>query len=231
MAPSGEPVSPLAATPEPRRLPGARIGDLPACEEGMLVTASVERDLPVFGSTVRLAKVQVDECPQCGYRALSAGRPVCSKVVFARHYERVADLVQALRDARYLGMFLKEDRGATALGFGHVTTWKGWRRTSRICTWTTRAATCWVASAGARGTVRVEVGGRTYGVRLPKMGEGENGVVFRLRGEPERRPQLAKPREYSRATSGTSARSRASSCDRACRCQRCWRTTATAATA
>ncbi len=165
----------------------------------MLVTASVDRDLPVFDSTVRLAKVQVDECPNCGYRALSGRETRLFEVVFARQYERVADLVQALRDARYLGLFLKEDREATTLGFGSRDYVDGLARDLVELYLDNETSHVLAGLAGGRGTVRVEAAGRTYGVRLPKMGEGENGVVFDFEESAGAVLKLAKPREYSRA--------------------------------
>jgi hypothetical protein len=201
MAPSADPFP--AMTPTHQLEPaGAQLGSeiCPRCEEGMLVTAAVERDLPVFGSTVRLAKVQVDECPRCGYRALSGRETRLFEVVFARQYERVADLVQALRDARYLGMFLKQDLGATALAFSAREYVDGLATDLRELYLDNESGHVLGGLAGgAAGTVRVEAGGRTYGVRLPKMGEGENGVVFDIEESPGAVFKLAKPREYSRA--------------------------------
>lgn len=166
----------------------------------MLVTASVERDLPVFGSTVRLAKVQVDECPRCGYRALSGRETRLFEVVFARPYERVADLVQALRDARYLGMFLREDLAATALAFSAREYVDGLTEDLKELYLDNESShVLGGLGGGVTGTVRVEAGGRTYGLRLPKMGEGENGVVFDFEESPNAVFKLAKPREYSRA--------------------------------
>ncbi len=200
MAPSADPVPALAVT----RDSGPAAPELgseicPRCEDGMLVTASVDRDLPVFGSTVRLAKVQVDECPRCGYRALSGRETRLFEVVFAQDYERVADLVQALRDARYLGMFLREDRGATALGFSARDYVDGLTTDLKALYLDNESSHVLGGLGSTEGTARVEAGGRTYGVRLPKMGEGENGVVFDFEESQDAVLKLAKPREYSRA--------------------------------
>jgi hypothetical protein len=199
MAASGEVAAAAGVAHEPAPALEPRSEICPRCEDGMLVTASVDRDLPVFGSTVRLAKVQVDECPRCGYRALSGRETRLFEVVFARQYERIADLVQALRDARYLGMFLKEDRGATALGFSARDYVDGLAADLKELYLDNESSHVLGGLARATGSVRVEVDGRSYDVRLPKMGEGENGVVFDFAESRSAVLKLAKPREYSRS--------------------------------
>ena len=44
----------------------------------------------------------------------------------------------------------------------------------------------------------LEVAGRRFVVRLPKIGEGENGVVYDHEGDPDSVFKVAKPRPYSR---------------------------------
>jgi hypothetical protein len=170
----------------------------PRCEEGMLTAVEVEHDLPVFGSTVRLARAQVEECLLCGYRALSGREVRLFEVLFAPQYESVADLVRALRDAGYRGMFLREDRRETLLGFGPRDYVGGLDAPLRELYLDNECSHVLGGLKGTSGFVPVDVAGETFTVRLPKLGEGENGVVFNYEESAGAVLKVAKPREYSR---------------------------------
>jgi YgiT-type zinc finger domain-containing protein len=142
----------------------------PRCEDGLLASVETTHDVMVEGSLVRIPEVRVDECPVCGYRSLSGREVHLIEVLFRSRYDRIADLVADLRAAGYHGMFLRQDQTETGLD----------------------------GLQGASGLVPVDVAGRLYRVKLPKIGEGENGTVFDYDQNPTSVFKVAKPRPYCR---------------------------------
>lgn len=176
----------------------ARAEICPRCEDGILTVALATHDLTVDGSVVHVPKVRMEQCPVCGYRALSGGEARLIEVLFASHYARVADLVSALRTAGYHSMFLREDQADSRLGFGRsesVESLGGELRELYLDNETGHVLQGLQAPAGI---VPVDVAGRVYRLRLPKIGEGENGTVFDDEERPAEVFKVAKPRPYCR---------------------------------
>jgi hypothetical protein len=184
--------TPGAAGPSPR----AEI--CPRCEDGILVTVETSHDVTVEGALVRIPSVRAEECPVCGYRALSGREARLIEVLFASRYERIGDLVAALRAASYHSMFLREDRSETGLGFGSsecVESLAGDLRDLYLDNETSHVLRGLQAPAGL---VALDVGGHLYRLKLPKLGEGENGTVFDHAERSTSVFKVAKPRPYCR---------------------------------
>jgi len=188
-----------AAAPPRRSTDSTYSLDLcPRCEEGVLTTIQAPHDIEVAGTTVRIPKVQMEACRRCGYRALSGREVRLFDVLFSSQYERIADLVAALRQARYMGMFLREEERESALGFGSRSYVESLAGDLRELYLDNESSHVLEGLNRHTGTVPVDVGGRRYTIRLPKIGEGENGVVFAFEEDPSSVFKVAKPRPYSR---------------------------------
>ena len=174
----------------------------PRCEEGILVRVEVPHDVTLSGSVVRIPRVQAEECRHCGFRTLSGREVRLFDVLFAPRYERIADLVAALRAAHYTGMFLREDRAESPFGFGSRGYVDGLARDLRDLYLDNETSHVLGAldagTASGTGVVPVDAAGHAYRVRLPKIGEGENGVVYDHEDDPRSVFKVAKPRAYSR---------------------------------
>ena len=170
----------------------------PRCEEGMLATVETTHDVTVEGSLVRIPKVQVEECRVCGYRALSGREARLIEVLFASPYERISDLVAALRAASYHGMFLREDRSGIGLGFGACDNVECLADALRELYLDNETSHVLQGLQVGAGVVALDVSGRLYRIRLPKIGEGENGTVFDYDESPTSVFKVAKPRPYCR---------------------------------
>jgi hypothetical protein len=153
----------------------------------------------VAGSVVRVPDVQVDECPRCSYRGRSGRETRLFEILFAPHWGSVPELVDALHSAGYYGMFLRADRTESRLAFGSRNYVSGLSDDLRSFYLDNESGHVLDAlfSASQDG-MRLEVGGLRCTVHLPKLGEGENGVVYNVEEFPEAVLKLAKPREYSR---------------------------------
>jgi hypothetical protein len=170
----------------------------PRCEEGVLSNVEAPYDITVAGSTVRIPKVQVEQCKVCGFRALSGREVRLFEVLFAPHYHSIGELIDALRAARYYGMFLREDEAESSFGFGtrdYVDTLKDDLRELYL---DNEANHVLGGLNAVSGSVSLDVAGHRYVVKLPKIGEGENGVVYDYEEDPGAVLKVAKPRAYSR---------------------------------
>ena len=170
----------------------------PRCEEGILLTVEVPHDVQVAGSVIRIPKVKAEHCPHCGFRSLSGREVRLFEVLFAPHYERIADLVAGLRAARYLGMFLREQETESNVAFGSREYVAALAEDLRDLYLDNESSHVIEGLAVSDGTVPLDVAGRRYRVRLPKIGEGENGVVYDYAEDPRSVFKVAKPRPYSR---------------------------------
>jgi hypothetical protein len=170
----------------------------PRCEDGILVTVETSHDVTVAGSLVRIPRVRAEECRVCGYQALSGREAHLIEVLFASPFERVSDIVAALRAASYHGMFLREDRSETGLGFGYsecVESLAGDLRELYLDNETSHVLRGLQAQDGV---AALDVAGHLYRLKLPKIGEGENGTVFDYDERPTSVFKVAKPRPYCR---------------------------------
>jgi hypothetical protein len=171
----------------------------PRCEEGLLVSVEVPQDINIEGSIVRVPNVQMEECRRCGFRSLSGKEVGLFEILFAPQYSRISDLIQALQSAGYYGMFLREDRSETLVGFGSreyvanlaVDLRKLYldNESSHVIHGLSRSKT---------GLIPVSLAGKQFVVILPKIGEGENGIVYDYQGNAQAVLKIAKPRAYSR---------------------------------
>jgi YgiT-type zinc finger domain-containing protein len=186
------------SSPTPRAGSSPRAEICPRCEDGILATIETTHDVTVEGSLIRIPRVRADECPKCGYRSLSGREARLIEVLFKSSYERIGDLVADLRSAGYRGMFLREDRSETGLGFGSsdsVESLAGDLRELYLDNETGHVLDGLQAPAGL---VSLDVAGHVHRLILPKLGEGENGTVFNYEGRPSVVFKVAKPRPYCR---------------------------------
>ncbi len=172
----------------------------PRCEEGILLTVEVPHDVLVAGSVIRIPKVKAEQCPYCGFRALSGREVRLFEVLFAPHYERIADLVAGApgRPLPRACSCARRKPSRNARRSARASTWRRSPRTCATSTSTTRSSHVIEGLAAPDGTVPLDVAGRRYRVRLPKIGEGENGVVYDYAEDPGSVFKVAKPRPYSR---------------------------------
>jgi hypothetical protein len=171
----------------------------PRCEEGLLVTIEVPQDITIEGSVVRVPHVQMEECRQCGFRSLSGREVGLFEILFAPQYARINDLVQALQQAGYYGMFLREDRSETLVGFGSRDYVANLAEDLRKLYLDNESSHVIQGLSGLKsGLVPVNLAGKQFSVVLPKIGEGENGLVYDYEGTSRAVLKIAKPRPYSR---------------------------------
>lgn len=170
----------------------------PRCEDAILVGIEVPHDVTLSGSVVRIPRVRMEECPVCGFRTLSGREVRLIEVLFAPHYEHISDLVAALRAARYHGMFLREDQSETGLGFGLPANVDRLAAELRDLYLDNEASHVLDGLQAPGGVVALDVAGHHYRLKLPKIGEGENGTVFDREEHPGTVFKVAKPRPYCR---------------------------------
>ena len=171
----------------------------PRCEEGILVSIETPQDITLEGSLVRIGKVQVDECRVCGFRSLSGREVGLFEILFAPQYARISDLIAALKTAGYYGVFLREDQSESALTFGSREYVAGLAEDLRDLYLDNESAHIIRGlSVVSSGTVPIELQGKHYQVKLPKIGEGENGIVYDYEEDFRSVLKFAKPRAYSR---------------------------------
>jgi hypothetical protein len=171
----------------------------PRCEEGLLKTVTLPQDINIEGSMVRIPEVQMEECPVCGFRSLSGRDAGLYDILFAPEYEKTADLILALKTAGYYGMFLREDHSETFIGFGVRDYVAGLEEelkglyldneSNHVIQGLNRFET---------GLIPIDLAGNHYTVKMPKIGEGENGIVYDYQEAPQAVLKIAKPRAYSR---------------------------------
>lgn len=171
----------------------------PRCEEGLLATVEVAREVALGGTSVRVPKVRLERCRACGWEA-SSGRDVgLAELLLAAQYSSVAQVVDALKTAGYRELFLSEEVVADVPAFGsraYVSTLGGDLRDLYLDSESSHVL-AQLAAAG-QGVVPLDLGQRRCTVRLPKIGEGENGIVFNYEEAGDSVLKLAKPRSYSR---------------------------------
>ncbi len=171
----------------------------PRCEEGVLAATLTTQDISVSGSTITVPNVQADVCPRCGFRSLSGRSVGLFDLLFAPQYSQVSDLVQALRQAGYRGMFLKESEAESNLGFGsreYVSGLAGELRDLYLDNESSHVLRA--LSEKKASTVPVCIQEKSLNISLPKLGEGENGVVYNFLEDALSVIKVAKPRSYSR---------------------------------
>ncbi len=171
----------------------------PRCEEALLATAEVTQEVTVAGATVHIPNVRVDRCPACGYQARSGREVGVFELLLAPQHSSVGEIVEALRGAGYGELFLTEEVVEALLAFAsrtYVASLAGDLRELYLDSESShvlaRLATV------SHGVVPLGLTQRRYTVRLPKIGEGENGVVFDFEEAGDSVLKLAKPRAYSR---------------------------------
>jgi hypothetical protein len=170
----------------------------PRCEEGILASVEVPHEIALAGAVVRIPRVRAEECRRCGYRSLSGREVSLFEVLFAPDYQRIADLVAALRAARYYGVFLKENENESRLGFGSRDYVSALATDLRELYLDNESSHVLEGLDEEQGVVPVDAAGQRYRLRLPKIGEGENGVVYDHEEDPRSVFKVAKPRPYSR---------------------------------
>jgi len=191
-------VNDTSATPAAGPGSAARAEICPRCEDGLLATVETTHDVMVDGSLVRIPRVRADECRVCGYRSLSGREARLIDVLFTSSYERIADLVADLRAAGYRSMFLREDRNETGLGFGSSESVESLGGDLRELYLDNETGHVLDGLQAPSGLVSVDVAGEVHRLKLPKLGEGENGTVFNYEARPDAVFKVAKPRPYCR---------------------------------
>jgi hypothetical protein len=171
----------------------------PRCEEGFLITVQTAQDITIEGSVVRIPNVQVEECRVCGFRSLSGGETGLFEILFSPQYARMGDLIQALHTAGYYEMFLREDRSDTFIGFGsrdYVANLAGDLRGLYLDNESNHVIQG--LTSFKTGLIPINLAGNQYTVILPRIGEGENGIVYDYQEAHQAVLKIAKPRAYSR---------------------------------
>lgn len=171
----------------------------PRCEEALLASAEVTQEVTLDGATVRIPNVRVDRCPTCGYQAASGREVGLFELLFAPQFASVAEIVEALRAAGYGELFLTEEAVEALLAFGsraYVAGLAGDLRELYLDSESSHVLSH--LAVAPQGVIPVELTQRRCTVRLPKIGEGENGVVFDYEEADDSVLKLAKPRAYSR---------------------------------
>jgi YgiT-type zinc finger domain-containing protein len=177
----------------------ARSEICPRCEEGLLSTVQTPQDITIEGSIVRLPNVQVEECRVCGFRSLSGREVGLFEILFSPRYARIGDLILALHAAGYYGMFLREDPKDTFIGFGsreYVANLEDDLQGLYLDNESNHVIQG--LSHFPSGFVPINLAGNHYTVKLPKIGEGENGIVYDYQEAYQADLKIAKPRAYSR---------------------------------
>jgi YgiT-type zinc finger domain-containing protein len=171
----------------------------PRCEEGFLITIQTPQDITIGGSIVRLPNVQAEECRVCGFRSLSGRETGLFEILFTPQYARISDLVQALQTAGYYGMFLREDRSGTFIGFGSRDYVAHLEEDLRVLYLDNESShVIQGLSSFKTGLIPINLAGNHYTVKLPRIGEGENGIVYDYQEAHQAVLKIAKPRPYSR---------------------------------
>lgn len=171
----------------------------PHCEEGILATNQVTQDIVFNNSLIRVPKVQVEECRHCGFRSLSGKDVGLFELLFRPEYARVGHLISALKRAGYYGMFLKEDMSQSSLAFGSRDYVAQLAKDLRGF-YLDNESNHIIRGLSSNDTdmVLIEMGAQRYSVKLPKLGEGENGIVYEYLEDVQTVLKIAKPRAYSR---------------------------------
>ncbi len=170
----------------------------PRCEDGLLTTVETSQEVTVEGCIVTIPRVRADECRTCGYRSLSGRETRLIDVVFGSRFDQVSDLVRTLRAAGYHGMFLRQDPSETALGFGSSASVENLAGDLRDLYLDNETSHVLRGLAAPSGLVSLDVANRVYRLKLPRIGEGENGLVFDHEEDAGTVFKVAKARPYCR---------------------------------
>jgi hypothetical protein len=171
----------------------------PRCEEAILTTKKVAQDIAIEGASIRVPGVQIEECLRCGFRSVSGREVGLFELLFASEYAVVGDLIAALKTAGYCGMFLKENRSDSSLAFGSPAYVADLSADLRPLYMDNESShIIGHLNQDLSGQIPLELNGRQVNVKLPKLGEGENGVVYAYPEDPRNVLKIAKPRNYSR---------------------------------
>ncbi len=171
----------------------------PRCEEALLATAQVTQEITVSGATVPIPNVRVDRCPACGYQARSGREVGLFELLLAPQHASVGEIVEALRGAGFAELFLTEEVVEALLAFAprsYVASLAGDLRELYLDSESSHVLAH--LATVTHGVVPLGLTKGRYTVRLPKIGEGENGVVFDYEEANDSVLKLAKPRAYSR---------------------------------
>jgi hypothetical protein len=160
---------------------------------------SVAQDIVLGGTTFRVPNVQVEVCRNCGFRSLSGRDIGLFEMLLAPDYGRVSDLISAIRATGYHDMFLREEESQSVLGFGsrgYVSSLVEDLRGFYLDNESRHIIDGLHGTQSA--TATIQVAGRRYTVKLPRLGEGENGLVYEYKEDNRTVLKLAKPRAYCR---------------------------------
>jgi hypothetical protein len=179
--------------------PAAPAQICPRCEEGLLTTVQTRQDITIAGSVVRIPKVRMDRCPLCGFSSLSGRDVGLFDILFAQQYAQIGSLIEALKSAGYYGMFLRADQSERFIGFGSREYVADLGEDLRPLYLDNESShVIGGLSRFKAGAVPIDLAGRPYTVQLPKIGEGENGIVYDYRERHDAVLKIAKPSAYSR---------------------------------
>ena len=153
----------------------------------------------VGGSPVRVPNVQTEVCRVCGFESLSGKEVGLFDLLFAPQYGKVKDLIGALKTAGLL-------RGVSPGGSQRIRLAFGSRQ--YVAKLAEDLKDLYLDNESSHvirgltppkaGLVPVELVNHRYTVKLPKIGEGENGVVYEYQENKATVLKMAKPRPYSR---------------------------------
>jgi hypothetical protein len=171
----------------------------PRCEEGILSINYVVQEISHAGSLIRVPNVQVEECKFCGYRSISGKEAGVFEILFSHPYEDISGLAASLRAAGYHRMFLEEAESQTSLGFGSLDYVAALEDKLR-CFYLDSESSHIIAgiTSCTSKSLPVLLHEKRLTLNLPRLGEGENGIVFEYAEDAGSVVKLAKPRDYSR---------------------------------
>lgn len=171
----------------------------PRCEEGILTSRYVVQEISHAGTLIRVPNVQVEECKFCGYRSISGKEAGVFEILFSHKYENIADLAAALRAAGYHRMFLEEAESRTSLAFGSLEYISALEDKLR-CFYLDSESSHIIGQIGSCRSkfLPILLHEKRLTLTLPRLGEGENGIVFECAEDSRNVLKLAKPRDYSR---------------------------------
>lgn len=171
----------------------------PRCEEGILSNRHVVQEISHAGSVIRVPNVQVEECRFCGYRSISGKEGGVFEILFSDQYEDIAALAIALRAAGYHSMFLEEAESQTSPRFGALEYISALEDKLR-CFYLDSESSHIISriSSCTSNSLAVILDENRLTLSLPRLGEGENGIVFEIAEDARNVLKLAKPRDYSR---------------------------------
>jgi YgiT-type zinc finger domain-containing protein len=171
----------------------------PQCEETTLASVLVTEDITVAGTTVSIPDVRLERCDRCGFQSHSGREAQLLGVLLDGVEPSVKELTSQLKSAGFHDMFLRSENSEAALTFGSREYVKDISRELSSFYLDHEAGHVLKGlSAQESGQVPVKIASGKRTVCLPKIGEGENGVVYDFVERKDAVIKIAKPREYSR---------------------------------